>query len=400
MTGSVQTKRGLLYIVLSYKQDEKWKTKWINTHLREKGNKRKAEAMKSDIIEKYSYLEIRASHVSDDILIPDFVNYWLKSIQGSIEQSTYEGYVYRAKKICSFPPFNMEMRKLKPEHVDAFCREMLLHGKTNQKTKASEPLAVRTVREYKNVLFAVCNKAVSYGLLKSNPCRDIRVSGKTNRAFEEELLFLKKEELADLIRFMKEDDTIFRKLAPITFIGAYYGLRRSEILGLTWDAVDFEKKVIRIKRTVVRVKTVQEKDNVKTKSSKRELALFPTAERMLRQLQSDRDASRKFYGRDYHESPYVFVWDDGRQYDPNYITRTFKKATEKFGRPGITLHKLRHTCASLLLDEGWDIKKVQYWLGHSDAQVTLNIYAHYMKHRMNEQADDLEEIASLCTDLF
>ena len=48
MTGSVQAKRGLLYIVLSYKQDEKWKTKWINTHLREKGNKRKAEAMKSD----------------------------------------------------------------------------------------------------------------------------------------------------------------------------------------------------------------------------------------------------------------------------------------------------------------------------------------------------------------
>lgn len=97
---------------------------------------------------------------------------------------------------------------------------------------------------------------------------------------------------------------------------------------------------------------------------------------------------------------YIFTWEDGRCYDPDYITTLFKKATKAFGRPEITLHKLRHSCASMLINKGWDIKQLQYWLGHADTSTTLNIYSHYNKQRLNSCDNDLVNISSAASDLF
>ena len=71
-----------------------------------------------------------------------------------------------------------------------------------------------------------------------------------------------------------------------------------------------------------------------------------------------------------------------------------------FGRPEITLHKLRYTCALLLIDKGWDIKKVQYWLGDSDAATVMNIYAQYMRHKANAAENDLTQMSESVADLF
>ncbi len=103
---------------------------------------------------------------------------------------------------------------------------------------------------------------------------------------------------------------------------------------------------------------------------------------------------KKFFGKEYQESDYVFRWDDGHTYDPDYISKQFKKAMTAFNRPEITLHKLRHTCASILIDRGWDIKKVQYWLGHTDVKTTLKIYAHYIRHKSNLEGNDMEILSS------
>ncbi len=156
----------------------------------------------------------------------------------------------------------------------------------------------------------------------------------------------------------------YPRLLGITFMGAYYGLRRSEILGLKWSAVDFEKKTLSIKHTVVRVKTVNAEDETKTVAGKRVLNLFGTAESCLRQIEKEQLRNKEFFQSDYQNyDGYVFTWEDGRTYNPDYISKLFKKAMKTFGRPEITLHNLRHSCASILINKGWDIKKLQYWLG-------------------------------------
>ncbi len=201
-----------------------------------------------------------------------------------------------------------------------------------------------------------------------------------------------------IFHFMNEK---YPKLVGITFMGAYYGLRRSEILGLKWSAVNWDKGTISICHTVVRVKSVMAEDATKTQAGHRELNLFDTARSCLTKIKQQQEEDRAFFGKEYanHEG-YIFTWEDGRSYDPNYISHLFTKAMTDFGRPEITLHKLRHTCCSLLINKGWDLKKLQYWLGHSDASTTLNIYSHFNRKRLNESENDLNSISAAASDLF
>ena len=84
----------------------------------------------------------------------------------------------------------------------------------------------------------------------------------------------------------------------------------------------------------------------------------------MKKIQEEQQSNKKFYKSDYQNTEkYIFTWEDGRLYDPNYISKQFQKATKEFGRPEISLRKLRHSCASMLINKGWDIKKLQYWLG-------------------------------------
>lgn len=413
MTGTLITKKNTsgqsyYYIKLSYKDpiSHKWRQKMVATHLEEKGNKRKAEMLKNEAITKYSYLEMLPEEyntdIDPDISLCDYLNNWLHRKKSEVKLSTYESYVYRASQISSyFTVTNPRLKDVTARMVDKFITYLLQYGKKDQKTSERGPLCVRTVRSIKSILLAVFNQAAVDGLVTSNPVSLVTVHGKKNKDFQEDMLFLTEPECKDLMHFLAHSSNPnFHKLAPICFFGIYYGLRRSELLGLKWDAIDYDKKTIRIQHTVVRVKTTEASDSTKTVSSFRTLALFPRAEQCLAKIKEAQEANRKFFGSDYHNSSYIFTWEDGRTYDPNYISKLFCKATKAYGRPEITLHKLRHTCASLLINKGWDVKKLQYWLGHSDTGTTLNIYSHFNKKRLNETPDDLEQLSESCDDLF
>lgn len=413
MTGTLITKQTIsgqsyYYIKLSYKDpvSHKWRQKMLSTHLETKGNKRKAENLKAKAVADHAYLEKLPDEyntaIDPDITLCDYLDRWLFRKKNELERSTYESYEYRASQIRSyFKVTNPRLKDVTAQTVDKFICYLLQYGKTDKKTHEKGPLAVRTVRSVKSILLSVYNQAAIDGLVSSNPVSLVTVHGKKNRDYEEAMLFLTETECKDLMNFLADTENLFfRKLVPICFFGIYYGLRRSEILGLKWDAVNYEKKTLRIQHTVVRVKTTEAKDSTKTVNSFRTLALFPTAVQCLEQIKKEQAANREFFGNAYHDSDYVFTWEDGRPYDPDYISKLFCKATTAYGRPEITLHKLRHTCASLLINKGWDVKKLQYWLGHSDTSTTLNIYSHFNKERLNEMPDDLEQLSESCAHLF
>ena len=404
MTGSLQTKTTssgseYFYINLRYKDPEtaKWKSKTISTGLPVKNNKRKAAGMINELISQYAYLEnplsVRIPKLQADISLCEFMDIWLKNKKTEVRKSTYEGYSYRVKRIKEFFLHDdPKVVDVTPYIIDTFFRYALEYGKINQKSGEREPLCVRSVRSYKSILNAVFEDAIIYGLIVTNPVSTVKVHGKKNKKLAKEYVFLTEDETERLMNFLSEH---YPDLLEIAFFGCYYGLRRSEILGLKWDAIDFKRNVIHIRHTVVRVKTLSVIDDTKTRESKRDLALFPTAVKCLKGLRLKQIQNKAFYGGNYQNTnDYVFCWEDGHQYDPNYITARFRTAMHDFGRPEITLHKLRHTCASILIARGWDIKKVQYWLGHEDIQTTLNIYAHYIKAKDNQDGNDLEEVSS------
>lgn len=414
MTGTLRIRetsagKSYYYIKINYKDPKtgKWKSTTVKTGLEVKNNKRKAEALKQKYLDDYSYLEqetkedgkVEDNSSNKDITLCEYLDHWLADKKIELKLSTYESYTYRVAQIKKyFEPLNIKLIDVTPKVLDVFFKYSLENGKTNQKTKKREALSVRSVRSYKSILYAAFNQAMIDGILQRNPVDGVAVHGKQNRDYSEDLLFLTEEEVADLLHFLAKN---YSMLVPIAFIGAYYGLRRSELLGLKWSNIDFVNKNILIKHTVVRVKTVEAADSTKTASGRRMLNLFDTAERCLLKVKSEQEENRKFYKNEYkNKEGYVFTWEDGTTYDPDYISKLFHKATKEFGRPEITLHKLRHTCASMLINKGWDVKRLQYWLGHTDVQTTLNIYAHFNKQRLNTSVNDLSEISMVSSDLF
>ena len=137
----------------------------------------------------------------------------------------------------------------------------------------------------------------------------------------------------------------------------------------------------RIKHTVTRFSEVIEKDSTKTNSSYRTYPLPPEIEEIFRKQKSRERRGIILYGDEYHHNDYIFKWDYGKPYAPDFITRKFNRMLVNNELPVIRFHDLRHSCASLLLSKGFTLKDIQEWLGHSDIEVTANIYTHLDQER-------------------
>lgn len=321
MTGTLLTKTlnsgsSYYYVRLNYKDSRtnSWKQKTVATKLAVRNNKRKAEAMIPMFIDQYSYLEDLPSDVhslvNPDITLCDYMDSWLKGKEMDLKVPTFEAYTYRVNRIKEyFKNSHPRLVDITPKIMDTYFKYCLKYGKINQKTGKREPLSVRSVRSYKSILYAVFNQALIDGLIKVNPVLGIPVHGKKNQDYSEDLLFLTEEEIGELLHFLAD---YYPRLLGIAFMGAYYGLRRSEILGLKWSAIDFNHKTVTINHTLVRVKTVSATDSTKTHSSKRVLNLFDTAEKCLLKIRDEQEYNKSFFQSSYKNiDNYIFTWEDG-----------------------------------------------------------------------------------------
>ena len=196
--------------------------------------------------------------------------------------------------------------------------------------------------------------------------------------------FYSAEQITTLLNAIRDEP-----LYSLIRLTAVYGLRRSEVLGLKWDSIDFNTNTLTIKHTVSKVTEVIEKDKTKNASSRRSFPLIPDIKQMLLQLNEQENRNRKAFGKSYVNNDYILKWDDGRPFSPDYVTHRFSVLLKKNNLPHIRFHELRHSCASFLINMGFTLKDVQEWLGHSDIKMTANIYSHLDVSRMKNMADML-----------
>lgn len=367
VAGHLREQNGYYQMILSFKDSTgKRKTKSISTGLPVKGNKRKAEKMLDEARKSYEGDLLKAEKPTESILFTDFMREWLGMIKSSVEMSTYGSYSFIVEKriIPYFEDKNILLTELTPTDIQRYYTHCLL----------AEHVSANTVIHRHANIHKALKYAFKVGLIPYNPAD--RVERPRKNSFSSGVYGDK--ELEDLFAAAKGT-----KLELAIILGAFYGLRRSEIVGLKWDAIDFEKKRFSIQYTVTETniggkQTIVEKERTKTKSSRRTLPIVEPFERLLVELRASQDKNRKVCGKSYCTDYLDFVYVDelGRRIKPGYITMAFPKLLAKSGLKRIRFHDLRHSCASLLYAHGVSLKDIQEWLGHSTISTTANIYTH------------------------
>ncbi len=362
VAGHLQEKKGFFYMVLSYPDvSGKRKTKWIPTGLPVKGNKKKAEKL---LMETRRSFEPECKPVEDDMLFSDFMLQWLEIVKPTIAITTYSSYSNMVKSVIApyFRERGITLNQLRPTDIQTFYMEQLKRVKPN------------SVIHYHANIHKALKYAVKIDLLNSNPADKVERPKKNPFVGS----FYDSDEMAKLFDAAKGS----RIEIPI-LLSAFYGLRRSEVLGLKWSAIDFQNNTITIKHTVTSCnlngKHVQiAQDTTKTKSSRRTLPLVPVFREKLLEVKAYQEECRRLCGKCYNKQylGYICVDEMGDLISPHYLTSAFPKLLEKNGLRRIRFHDLRHSCASLLLANGAQMKDIQEWLGHSDFSTTANIYAH------------------------
>ena len=370
VAGHLQEKNGMFYVVLNYRDENgKRKTPWISTNFPVKGNKKRAENFMMDVRRNFvppnvQRIEEREAMQKGDILFTDFLLKWLRVAKSTVKLTTYASYEMMATRIIIpyFETLNIKLKELTTEDIQEFYSAQL------------ERVSANTVIHYHAVIHRALKYAVKIKTIQSNPAVNVERP--------------RKEKFIGSFYDKKEINTLFdiiqgHPLEVAIKLAAFYGLRREEIIGLKWTAIDFENNTLTIQHTVTECnldgKHIEvASDTAKTDSSLRTMPLVTNFREMLLAKKEKQEHYRKLCGRSYCKEylDYIFVNEMGERWKPRYLSDGFKRILEQNGLRRIRFHDLRHTCASLLLANNVPMKKIQEWLGHSDFSTTANIYAH------------------------
>ena len=370
VAGHLQEKNGMFYVVLNYRDENgKRKTPWISTNLPVKGNKKRAENFMMDVRRNFvppnvQRIEEREAMQKGDILFTDFLLKWLRVAKSTVKLTTYASYEMMATRIIIpyFETLNIKLKELTTEDIQEFYSAQL------------ERVSANTVIHYHAVIHRALKYAVKIKTIQSNPAVNVE------RPRKEKFIgsFYDKKEINALFDIIQG-----HPLEVAIKLAAFYGLRREEIIGLKWNAIDFENSTLTIQHTVTECnlngKHIEvASDTAKTDSSLRTMPLVTNFREMLLAKKEKQEHYRKLCGRSYCKEylDYIFVNEMGERWKPRYLSDGFKRILEQNGLRRIRFHDLRHTCASLLLANNVTMKKIQEWLGHSDFSTTANIYAH------------------------
>ena len=379
VAGHLQEKNGQFYAVLSYKDaNGKRQTKWVPIGLSVKGNKKKAEMELMEIRRKFVPPKQPEQEIfQGDISFARYLTQWLQIVKTTVKPTTYSSYCGLIQNPI-YPYFEekgLSLVGLQAKDIQEFYMKQL------------ERVSSNTVIHYHAIIHKALKYAVKIDLIPSNPAD--KVDRPKKNAFMPS--FYDSDEVNRLFTLVEGTDMEI----PVK-LAAFYGLRRSEAIGLRWSAVDFEQDTITINHTVTSVEIDGKQieiasDTTKTKSSLRTLPLVPVFKELLLKKKEQQYEYRRLCGRAYCKDylDYVCVNQLGERLSCDYLTGAFPRLLKQNDMRVIRFHDLRHSCASLLLANGVTMKQIQEWMGHSDFATTANIYAHLDYHSKIVSAEAL-----------
>ena len=383
---SVQSKKGRLYAVMQVKKDGTTKPVWRALGLPEGANKTKMNKAFREVVAQYEQEfweeQERGGRPPADIPVYDYLVSYLKRVEPELQKNTIVSYRSmtngKIRRYFQRRP-QLTVGNLKPQDIQDFYQSLFADG-----------VVANTVIHYHALLRRAFQQAFKEERIDANPFD--RVGRPKKNKFHGENYT--QEELLTLLHLARGD-----VIYPAILLAGAMGLRRSEALGVRWSRIDWEKRTVLLDTKIVEYrengkKKVEPVEEMKNKSSRRTLPLPDPVVEMLQVQKEHREVYRKMFQGSYNAQylDYVCVNQLGELLRPSYVTDHFRELLEKYGLRHIRFHDLRHTFASLLINQDVPLINVSNFLGHSDLSTTANIYAHLDKASKQASAAVISDI--------
>ncbi|MBU4233713.1 MAG: site-specific integrase [Proteobacteria bacterium] len=318
--------------------------------------RRRAEAVASQIRERLAKGDFQIGHQKK---VPTFGEYARKYLDGygatNLKYSTNQGYEI-ILRLHLFPLMDRQLDQITRTEIKDLIYAKLKDG-----------LAPATVTRIKALISSILSHALEDDLISANPASRLgrQIKSKDKKA---DVNPLTREEAAALLETVAEH---YPRYHPFFMCALRTGMRLGELRGLEWGDVDFRDGFIEVRRGHVRGRVTTPK-NHKT----RRVDMSPQLAKTLKELKTDR--KREALTKGWGEVPAcVFINEAGQVLDEgNLRRRVFYPALAKAGMRHIRIHDLRHTYASILIQNGESLAYVRDQLGHSSIQITVDIYGH------------------------
>ena len=282
----------------------------------------------------------------------------------------------RARRHRADPAHKIPLNDLSTLHLQQFYKKLLAEGRVERIEAQKQPkgLSAKTVRNIHQIISSALKLANEQRLIARNPADGCALP----KAERKEMQTLPVEQLTSFLREAKDSGVY-----ELYYLDLATGLRRGELLGLKWTDVDLDRGVLKIQRAISRQNGKVVEAPLKTKNAYRTLPLSADAIDVLMQ-------QRRKTGN----SEWVFPSPTGGPMSPDSVLHMLHRVLKRAGLPKVRFHDLRHTFATLALQNGVDVKTVSGVLGHFSAGFTLDTYAHVTTSAKREAAKTMGNLLS------
>lgn len=345
-----------------------------------KGGKTKKEALKK--LNEVIYAINNGSILPSSEEVKSYINMWLEEyIKGEKSDNTYYKYKVTCDKYIIPCLGNIKLEDLKVIHIEKYLKYL---------KKSEHNLNATSIQNHYGVLRTALNKAVKLQLINDNPCRFIDTP-KRNKFKAETLTIDEIQQIREITSSDNYEDYIFNLALDLTL---ELGLRRGEMCGLIWQDIDFINNTVSLNRALIRQDKIYTISNLKTEES---YATLPISQHLCDRLKMHKkmqSLNKLKYGEYYIKTnifdnihyDLVFTWENGKYIIPSNFLQRIKRLCKRCNiDKNIRWHDLRHTNATLLLENNVNMKVVQERLRHANISTTANIYSH-VTEKMNRDA--------------
>lgn len=315
------------------------------------------------------------------ITVAQWFDIFLADYNKGVKASTLAQYEYQVRQNIKPALGNVQLQKLTAPMIQRMY---------NEKLKTLSPKSIKNLHGF---MHKGLNQAVMCQYLKTNPCSACQLP----RVEKKEMKTLTAKPLEMFLNEIKG-----KTYEELYFVAVFTGMRQGELLGLTWDCIDFEKGQITVVKQLKRERKLTRENEYRFDSLKngksRVVVPAPMVFDILKKVRRNQNANRLKYGSAYeNKDNLVFTDELGNHLCHPTVWKCFKRRVSAIGYPDLRFHDLRHSFATLSIENGDDIKTVSENLGHATVAFTLDVYGHVTEKMKKQSADRMQEyILSIC----